>query len=167
MLAYVPYVPCLVAVCQRQLKSWLIDWLIDWRVLVSLQSIKSWRWRAWSVSASCKWLDSFQFSSYQAKRLAWRNVCEMTYFVSIEWDVIPTTESVNLVQFMCCEQMVTNLNANRRLFVQRWRRDWKVLCGLAKAASKQLSGLIITAIYFLHVFLHRGHRQSPTHRTLV
>jgi len=25
---FLPYVPCLVAVCQRELKSWLIDWLI-------------------------------------------------------------------------------------------------------------------------------------------
>ena len=24
---FLPYVPCLVAVCQRELKSWLIDWL--------------------------------------------------------------------------------------------------------------------------------------------
>jgi len=27
LFLFLPYVPCLVAVCQRELKSWLIDWL--------------------------------------------------------------------------------------------------------------------------------------------
>jgi len=34
----VAFVPCLVVVCQRQLKSWLIDWMIDWLTTVGKTS---------------------------------------------------------------------------------------------------------------------------------
>ena len=34
-------------------------------VLVSLQPVKSWRWCAWPMNASCKWVDLLQVSSVQ------------------------------------------------------------------------------------------------------
>ena len=33
--------------------------------LVSLQPIKSWRWRAWPMNASCNWVDLLRVSSVQ------------------------------------------------------------------------------------------------------
>jgi len=34
LFIFLPYVPCLVAVCQRELKSWLIDWLFPISLII-------------------------------------------------------------------------------------------------------------------------------------
>jgi len=49
-------------------------------VLVSLQPIESWRWRAWPMNASCNWVDllpvsSVQFSSYAVYTLTKVTAC--------------------------------------------------------------------------------------------
>ena len=36
--------------------------------LVSLQPIKSWRWRAWPMNASCNWVDLLQVSSVHVNK---------------------------------------------------------------------------------------------------
>jgi len=39
--------------------------MAGWYVLVSLQPIKSWRWRAWPMNASCIWINLLHVSSVQ------------------------------------------------------------------------------------------------------
>ena len=57
-LAFVFILICLVAVCQLELKSWLIDWLIDWRIdfkqIVSTARIVCWAWSMYARRRSVR-----------------------------------------------------------------------------------------------------------------
>jgi len=103
-------------------------------VLVWMQPVKSWRWSAWPMSASCNWVELLQVSSelqINSVRVlrANRNSSQERAYAGGEANVQSQQESLGMV--WCCVSIAV---CRRHLGFVLWsidgRRRWSLCCAV-------------------------------------